>query len=121
MKYNEIEFFEFEKNTSLLLNSVIDYLFIELRGHMSIVKIDFTFPQQKRYKKLSLELKDLDIVSINQTKESYGQQIHNYKFLHFKEKYYLSLDPDESSIELTEDDQDYFLFKKLSAFVFYEA
>ncbi len=117
MKYNEIEFFEFEKRTSLLLNSVINYLFIEQRDNIFIVKIDFTFPLQKTYKKLSLEFKELAIVSINQTKESIGQQIHSYKFLRLKESYYLSLDPDESLTELTEYDQDFFLFKKLSAFL----
>jgi len=115
MQYNEVEFFEFEKSTSIFLNSLVDYLLIEFNGNSFSARINFNFPHRKDYQNLQLYIEEISAVSINQTAQSIGQQIHTYKFLIHKGNYYLSLDPDESSLELTEEDQDFFLFKKLRA------
>jgi hypothetical protein len=115
MEYSEKEFFDFEKSTSILLNSVIDYLFIELKNNLYNATIIFKFPFRKDYQNLKIFMEEITAININQTKQSIGQQIHSYKFLICNENYYLSLDPDESSEELTEEDQDFFLFRKLTA------
>ena len=115
MEYNENEFFEFEKSTSILLNSVVDYLSIELKNNIYTATINFKFPHRRDYEKLLINIEQINAVNINQTIETVGQQIHNYKFLMYEGGYYLSLDPDESSLDLTEEDQDFFLFNKLTA------
>ena len=117
MEYNEKEFFEFEKSTSIFLNSLVDFFLIEFKGNSFSAKINFNFPHRKDYQNIALNIEEISAISINQTIQSIGQQIHNYKFLIYNDSYYLSLDPDESSIELTEEDQDFFLFKKLTAHI----
>ena len=117
MEYSEKEFFDFEKSTSLLLNSVVKYLFIELKNNLYNATIIFTFPFRKDYQNLEIYIQQIEAININQTRQSIGQQIHSYKFLVHNENYYLSLDPDESSEQLTEGDQDFFLFRKLTAFL----
>lgn len=115
MEYNENDFFEFEKSTSILLNSVVDYFLIELKNNIYTATINFKFPHRRDYENLRINIEQINAVNINQTIETVGQQIHNYKFLIYEGSYYLSLDPDESSLDLTEEDQDFFLFKKLTA------
>lgn len=115
MNFNEIEFLKFEKSTAILLNSVINYLLVEFKNDKYTAKINFSLSNSLVYKELCINIEEVTAVNINQTIESAGQQIHNYKFFLYKDSYYLSLDPDESSLDLTEDDQDFFVFKKLAA------
>ena len=115
MKYTEEDFFKFERSTNILLDSVVDYLLIELKQDLYTATINFIFPFRSDYKSLQIYIEEIVTLNINQGMESVGQQIHNYKFLKQDEYYYLCLDPDESSTESTKEDQDFFLFEKLIA------
>ena len=116
MEYNEKEFFEFEKSSSILLDSIIDYLCIEFKNGIYTANINFSISHQKKgYKNILINIEEITAININQTVDSIEQQIHNYKFLQHEGSYYLSLDPDESALNITNDDQTFFLFNKLKA------
>lgn len=48
MEYNEKEFFEFEKSSSILLDSIIDYLCIEFKNGIYTANINFSISHQKK-------------------------------------------------------------------------
>ena len=115
MFFNETSFFEFDNHSNILLNSTIDNFIIELNDGILSAQLLFALPLRKEFKSLKLNISDLVQININQTNEAIGQQIHNYKFLLDSDGYYLSFDPDESSLEKSDSDQDVFIFKTLNA------
>lgn len=109
------EFLEFELTNKVLSNATITHLEIDFSNGCFHIMIKFELHNNRSYSTVLFKLQDVNHISINQSIESIQQQIHNYKLFEASNRFYLSLDPDESSEDILETDQDVFHFGDILA------
>ena len=118
LKYTENDFYDLDESSGFFWNSIVDYLSIEIINNLFKVVLKFRFPHRRDISEIRLTLTNLTSIYFIGETDMIGQQISSYKFLKRDIKYYLSLDPDESSVDETNEDNWVFVFTSLTAEIY---
>jgi len=103
-------------NEHSLISSEIKAINIHFFEEILTIDIDLKLQYSKNDKNFRLRFSDVIEYSFYHNSNYYFYNVVNVKFFKINDLYYLSLDPDESCISKSDNDNDFILGKKLQAF-----
>ena len=90
-----------------LLETVITSISIAEKDYQTVIRLEIQMRPNSQFKTISLIFQDVSEYCFYWEKNYSFGDVSEYKLLKGRDEYYLSLDPDESSTEETQEDQDF--------------